>query len=97
MKLGIEKTAMIRVQSGISCALTEAMDDCHCGLLTAELVFHLPSSCWGLRRSARAPVRWLSRFHHPVWTKLETRNNLQPESPAVFPIPFDSGVYMLRF
>src|SRR5499425_3130589 len=38
MKLGIEKTAMIRVRSGISYALTEAMDDGHCGLPTDELV-----------------------------------------------------------
>ena len=38
MKLGIEKTAMIRVRAGISYALTEAMDDGHCGLPTAELV-----------------------------------------------------------
>ena len=32
MKLGIEKTAMIRVRAGIAYALTEAMDDGHCGL-----------------------------------------------------------------
>ena len=32
MKLGIEKTAMIRVRAGISFALTEAMDEGHCGL-----------------------------------------------------------------
>jgi exodeoxyribonuclease V alpha subunit len=38
MKLGIEKTAMIRVRAGISYALAEAMDDGHCGLPTAELV-----------------------------------------------------------
>jgi len=38
MKLGIEKTAMIRVRAGISFALTEAMDEGHCGLPTAELV-----------------------------------------------------------
>src|SRR5450432_937137 len=38
MKLGIEKTAMIRVRAGISFALTEAMDDGHCGLPTDELV-----------------------------------------------------------
>jgi len=38
MKLGIEKTAMIRVRAGISYALTEAMDDGHCGLPTKELV-----------------------------------------------------------
>ena len=37
MRLGIEKTAMIRVRAGISYALTEAMDDGHCGLPTEEL------------------------------------------------------------
>ena len=37
MKLGIEKTAMIRVRAGISYALTEAMDDGHCGLPGEEL------------------------------------------------------------
>lgn len=36
-KLGIEKTAMIRVRAGISFALTEAMSDGHCGLPRAEL------------------------------------------------------------
>ena len=34
MKLGIEKTALIRVRAGISYALTEAMDEGHCGLPT---------------------------------------------------------------
>src|SRR5205809_2336517 len=38
MKLGIEKTAMIRVRAGISYTLTEAMDEGHCGLPTDELV-----------------------------------------------------------
>ena len=38
MKLGIEKTAMMRVRAGISYALTEAMDDGHCGLPKAELM-----------------------------------------------------------
>ena len=37
-KLGIEKTAMIRVRAGISYALGEAMDEGHCGLPRAELV-----------------------------------------------------------
>jgi exodeoxyribonuclease V alpha subunit len=37
MRLGIEKTAMIRVRAGISYALTEAMDDGHCGLPTGQL------------------------------------------------------------
>src|SRR5690349_11587641 len=38
MKLGIEKTATIRVRAGISFALTGAMDEGHCGLPTADLV-----------------------------------------------------------
>ena len=37
MKLGIEKTAMVRVRAGISYALTEAMDEGHCGLPTDDL------------------------------------------------------------
>jgi hypothetical protein len=37
-KLGIEKTAMVRVRAGISYALTEAMDDGHCGLPAGELL-----------------------------------------------------------
>ena len=36
-RLGIEKTAMIRVRAGISFALTEAMGDGHCGLPASEL------------------------------------------------------------
>src|SRR5271165_6463836 len=36
-RLGIEKTAMIRVRAGISYALTEALNDGHCGLPVAEL------------------------------------------------------------
>ena len=38
MKLGIEKTAIMRVRAGISYALSEAMDEGHCGLPTDELV-----------------------------------------------------------
>ena len=38
MKLGIEKVAMVRVRAGISYALTEAMDEGHCGLPTDDLV-----------------------------------------------------------
>jgi exodeoxyribonuclease V alpha subunit len=36
-KLGIEKTAAIRVRAGVSFALSEAMGDGHCGLPRAEL------------------------------------------------------------
>src|SRR5256712_3794795 len=38
MKLGVDKTAMVRVRAGISYALTEAMDEGHCGLPTEELL-----------------------------------------------------------
>ena len=38
IRLGIEKTALVRVRAGISYALTEAMDEGHCGLPTEELV-----------------------------------------------------------
>src|SRR6201997_3765763 len=37
-KLGIEKTALIRVRAGISFALTESLDEGHCGLPAEELV-----------------------------------------------------------
>ena len=37
-KLGIEKTAIIRVRAGISYALAEAMDEGHCGLPAEELL-----------------------------------------------------------
>lgn len=38
IKLGIEKSAMIRIRAGISYALSEAMGEGHCGLPTAELI-----------------------------------------------------------
>jgi exodeoxyribonuclease V alpha subunit len=38
MKLGIEKTAMIRARAGISFALTEALDEGHCGLPSDDLL-----------------------------------------------------------
>ena len=37
-KLGIEKTARIRARAGVGYALTEAMDEGHCGLPLAQLV-----------------------------------------------------------
>ena len=37
-KLGIDKTAMIRVRAGISCALGEAMDEGNCGLRRTVLL-----------------------------------------------------------
>jgi exodeoxyribonuclease V alpha subunit len=38
IRLGIQKTAMMRIRAGISYALTQAMDEGHCGLPTVELV-----------------------------------------------------------
>jgi exodeoxyribonuclease V alpha subunit len=38
VKLGFEKTALLRVRAGISYALAEAMEDGHCGLPAEELV-----------------------------------------------------------
>jgi exodeoxyribonuclease V alpha subunit len=38
MKLGIEKTAMIRARAGISFGLTEALDEGHCGLPRDDLL-----------------------------------------------------------
>jgi exodeoxyribonuclease V alpha subunit len=38
MRLGIEKSATVRLRAGISYALTEAMNEGHCGLPVAELV-----------------------------------------------------------
>ena len=37
-RLGFEKTAMIRVRAGIGYALSEAMDEGHCGLPVGELI-----------------------------------------------------------
>jgi exodeoxyribonuclease V alpha subunit len=57
MKLGIEKTAMVRIRAGISHALTEAMDDGHCGLPTDELP---PLS----ERLLEVPVELVYPIHH---------------------------------
>ena len=38
MRIGIGKTAMIRIRAGVAHALTEAMDDGHCGLPSEELL-----------------------------------------------------------
>ena len=63
MKLGIDKMAMIRVRAGISYALTEAMDEGHCGLPTEELV---PLAV-ALLAVPEAPVRIALEFD-PTWT-----------------------------
>jgi hypothetical protein len=38
MRIGIEKTAMIRLRAGVSFALAEAIDEGHCGLPTEQLI-----------------------------------------------------------
>ena len=38
MRLGIDKTATVRIRAGVAHALTEAMDDGHCGLPSGELL-----------------------------------------------------------
>ena len=38
MRLGFEKTAMVRIRAGVSFALGEAMDDGHCGLPHGDLL-----------------------------------------------------------
>src|SRR5512134_3089298 len=42
-KLGIEKTAMIRARAGIGYALTEAMDEGHCGVPMAVALLEVPA------------------------------------------------------
>src|ERR1700683_2730469 len=53
MKLGIEKTAMIRLRAGISYALTEATDEGHCGLPTDKLI----PLAEGLLEGPQEPIR----------------------------------------
>jgi exodeoxyribonuclease V alpha subunit len=78
MKLGIEKTAIVRVRAGISYALTEAMDEGHCGLPTEELIplaekllevprehLHCSRSGAGRRYGRRRP-RWRNALHISV-------------------------------
>ena len=67
MKLGIEKIATIRVRAGISYALTEAMEDGHCGLPTEELVplaeklLEVPQQLIRTALESRAPRRHSDR------------------------------------
>jgi hypothetical protein len=51
IKLGIEKTAMVRVRAGISYALTEAMDEGHCG-------------CRGVKRTGDGAIVEFDRAQH---------------------------------
>jgi exodeoxyribonuclease V alpha subunit len=66
MKLGIEKTAMIRVRAGISYALTEAMDE---GIAACRRMSwcRLPRSCSRSRRSSSA-LRSISSCRRARWS-----------------------------
>jgi exodeoxyribonuclease V alpha subunit len=55
MKLGIEKTAMIRVRAGVSYALTEAMDEGHCGLPADDELVPLAEKLLEVPRNWSAP------------------------------------------
>jgi exodeoxyribonuclease V alpha subunit len=54
-RLGIERTAMVRVRAGVSFALAEAMEEGHCGLPEEQLVALTPrpsrARCWMPARS----------------------------------------------
>jgi exodeoxyribonuclease V alpha subunit len=52
-KLGIEKTALIRARAGIAYALTEAMDEGHCGLPAEELILFTQTVLSERRLAAR--------------------------------------------
>jgi hypothetical protein len=72
MKLGIEKTVMVRVRAGISYALTGAMDEGHCGLPTDELVrlaeklLEVPQQLRTWPEQEFPPIRSYSRDHPPL-------------------------------
>jgi len=77
-KLGVETTAMIRARAGISYALTEAMDEAHCGLPTAELA-QLAEEILrfrGLWLRRRSTSNWLrARSSLTAWAK-QTESSL---------------------
>ena len=83
MKLGIEKTAMIRVRAGISFALAEAMDEGHCGLPTDEL---LPLAAELLEVAAGAGATRRS-----IWSWPRARSS--PTRSARRPCVFLAGLY----
>jgi exodeoxyribonuclease V alpha subunit len=62
-KLGIEKTAMIRVRAGISFALTEAMGDGHCGLPRCGAGRRSREAAGGARRADRRARPRAGRGH----------------------------------
>jgi exodeoxyribonuclease V alpha subunit len=56
-RLGIERTAMIRVRAGISFALAEAMEEGHCGLPEEQLVGARPGAPGGAGGAGRHRAR----------------------------------------
>ena len=68
MKLGIAKTAMVRVRAGISYALTEAMDEGHCGQPNDELV-PLAERLSRCRRNWSALLS-TSNFRRALWSPI---------------------------
>ena len=69
MKLGIEKTAMIRVRAGISYALTEAMDEGHCGLPTDETI---PIGSYGTSNIGHAKSVYRMGLGHRYGRRMQT-------------------------
>ena len=81
-KLGIEKTAMIRVRAGVSFALTEAMGEGHCGLPGSDLT--------------ALAVKLLEVPEDLIATALEielTEKTVTANSVAGTPCVFLSGLY----
>jgi len=78
IKLGIEKTAMIRVRAGISLALTEATDEGHCGLSAEELMplcqRRSKNASAGQSKNASKPARLFHRDALLVDLDLEARS-----------------------
>ena len=62
IRLGVQKTAMIRIRAGVSYALTQAMDEGHCGLPTGELV--------PLTAELDAPRRWCTEAGGVAWISM---------------------------
>jgi Helix-hairpin-helix containing domain len=84
MKLGIEKTAMIRVRAGISYALTEAMDEGHRGLPKDELV---PLA----EKLLEVPQELIRAALDPSAETRSRRGTSDPRSPPVYVRIPDAG------
>ena len=84
MKLGIEKTAMIRVRAGISYALSEAMDHGHCGLPTGELgplaveLLEVPDELGKRRSTSNWPRATSSPTPSAIWRASSWQVSIAP-------------------